>query len=254
MAILGYKTGNRGHPIRAFGMAEWLETRGVAGWLEIATDGLEEPARKRIANEIGTHYAEAVGAHLMAGETEHSAQASALEELGDPVAAALNFKKSHLTEVEARAMKWMERTAAKPLFSLRALPLDLIPFIGVALLFSRGRWISRPLMDSHFFAGLLLVAYTGFRLIPHLLCVRNLPRYSFFKGVALSYFMTTLGITLNFALIFYMQDRNSPSAFNAVFICVLYGYKLNPGFQIWIMLRKMGDEQKDLPPCRTPAS
>jgi hypothetical protein len=254
MAILGYKNNTRAHPIRAFGMAEWLETRGLAGWLEIATDGLEASAQQRIANEIGVHYAEAVSAHLAPGETELSAQATALADLGDPQEAALNFRKSHLTEFEAKSLNWMERTAGKPLFSIRALLLDVIPVVGLVLLLSRVRWISRPLLESHFFAGLVIVAYAGFRLIPRLLCAGNRPRYSFFRGLALSYFMTTVAITLNLALIIYMQDQNFLSAFDAFFICFLYGYRLNPGFQIWIKLRKMGDEQKDLPPCPTPAS
>src|SRR5580658_3727668 len=142
MAILGYKNNNRAKPIRAFGITEWLETRGLAGWLEIATDGLEASARQRIANEIGVHYAEAVSAHQATGETEHSAQATALAELGDPQEAALNFQKSHLTEFEAKSLNWMERTAGKPLFSFRALPLDVIPLVGFVLLFSRVRWIS----------------------------------------------------------------------------------------------------------------
>jgi hypothetical protein len=182
MAILGYKNNTRAHPIRAFGMAEWLETRGLAGWLEIATDGLEASAQQRIANEIGAHYADAVSAHLASGEAEHSAQAAAVADLGDPQRAALNFRKSHLTEFEAKSMKWMDRTAAKPLFSIRALPLDVIPLVGFTLIFFRARRISRPLMDSHFFAGLVIMAYIGFRLIPRLLCARTLTRNSFLRG------------------------------------------------------------------------
>src|SRR5579863_7417708 len=102
MAILGYK--NNTVFIRDFGLTEWLKTRGLAGWLEIATDGLEAPARQRIANQIGCHYAEAIHLHLAEGEPECSAQSTALAELGDPQKAALNFRKSHLTEYEARSM------------------------------------------------------------------------------------------------------------------------------------------------------
>jgi hypothetical protein len=254
MAILGYKNNNRAHQTRAFGMAEWLETRGLAGWLEIATDSLEEPAQQRIANEIGAHYAEAVSAHITAGAPGQSAQASALAELGDPVAAALNFKKSHLSEVQAKSIKWMERAAVNPLFSVRALPFESIPVAAVALSFYSWHWDFRPFLGNHFLAGLLLVAYAGFRLIPRLLCARSLPRNSFLRGLALSYLITGVALTLPFALIIYMQDPGASGAFDASFICLLYGHSLNPGFQIWKKLRKMGHEWQDNPVPPTTAT
>ncbi len=246
MAILGYKNSNRAHSIRAFGLAEWLDTRGLAGWLEIATDGLEEPARQRIADEIGVHYAEAVSAHLAAGEPELSAHSAALANLGDPTEAAQNFQKSHLTELEAKSLKWIERTAAKPLFSFRALPLDSIPLAAVALFLWPLHWNFRPLIDNHFFASCMLAAYTGFRLIPRILCTRTLTHNSFLRALSLSYLITSLVLVFSFALVIYVQEPGPAGALNAVFISLIYGYRLNPGFQIWIKLRKMDDERKDL--------
>jgi hypothetical protein len=156
MAILGYKKSTQF--IRTFGMAEWLKTRGLAGWLEIATDGLEAPAKQRIANEIGAHFDEAVSAHLAAGESESSSRATALAELGDPQAAALSFNKSHLTEFEAKSMKWIEWTAAKPLFTFRSLKLDSMVLLGFALLIFRFPPGTRLLMDLNFLGCFVLVA------------------------------------------------------------------------------------------------
>src|SRR5580658_2613790 len=146
MAVLGYDK---------FNLAKWLETRGLAGWLEIATDGLEAPARQRIANEIGVHYAEAVNAHLAAGDAELAAQSTALAELGDPQKAAVNFQKSNLTDSQAKSMQWMERTATKPLFSVRMLPLDLIPLAGLVFV-----WLPlRQIFSSRLLAVGVLMAY-----------------------------------------------------------------------------------------------
>ncbi|HEV7924924.1 MAG TPA: hypothetical protein VGR14_06190 [Verrucomicrobiae bacterium] len=253
MAILGYK--NSKQFVRAFGLAEWLETRGLAGWLEIATDGLEAPARQRIANEIEVHYAEAVGAHLAAGEPELSAQSTALAELGDPQEAAVNFQKRHLTESEAKSLKWMERTATKPLFSFRALPLDIIPLAAVALfLYHSVQWNSRNELDSHFFAGLALVAYVGYRLIPRLLASRTMPRNTFRKEIALCYLVTFPAVFLPMWLISCMQDGGILGDINRVLFVYLYGFRFNPGFRVWKKLRKMGDERHELPPWPTTAS
>jgi hypothetical protein len=251
MAILGYK--NSRQYIRGFGLAEWLATRSLEGWLELATDGLEVPARQRVANEIGAHYAESVSAHLAAGEPELSAQATALAELGDPQEAALNFQKSHLTKSEAKSLERIEKLAAKPLFSFRTLPLDIIPLAGFALLFSHVNPNSRLLLDAHFFAGFVLVAYAGFRLIPRLLCARTMPRNSFLRKLALCYLVSSVALLVPIALIPYMEHPSISSAGNAAFIFFLYGCAFNPGFRIWNKLRKMGDERNDLPPWRTTA-
>src|ERR1700723_578386 len=132
--------------------------------------GSASPAAHRKRNRV--HYAEAVSAHLAEGEPELAAQSTALAELGDPQAAAVNFQKSHLTESEAKSLKWMEMTVTKPLFSFRALPLELIALAAVALfLYHSVQWNPRHELDSHFLAGLALVAYVGYRLIPRLLAL-----------------------------------------------------------------------------------
>jgi len=252
MAILGYK--NSTQFTRAFGLAEWLKKRGLAGWLEIATDGLEAPAKQRIANELGAHYAESVSAHLAAGEAELFAQATALAELGDPQEAALNFKKSHLTEFEAKSLKWMAWTASKPFFSFWALALDGIPLAGIALLFSNVNRNFRLLQEYHIFAGFVLLGYAGGRLIPRLLIARTQPRNSFLRELTLCNLITVVAFALTFALMFYVRDPEKFGAFDAVFIVYIYGSAFNPGFKIWNKLRKMGDERNSLPPNQTAVS
>jgi hypothetical protein len=260
MAILGYK--NSRQLIRKLGLAGWLETRGLAGWLEIATDGLEAPARERIAIEIGAHYAEAVGAHLAAGESELSAQAAALAELGDPQEAALNFQKSHLTEFEARSMRWMERTAAKPLFSFRTLALDSIPLAALLLLVFFVPRNTNFLLPFEFILGLkfrfsltlVLVAYAGCRVIPRLLYARTKSPNSFWRQLALSFLITDVALALGFAQYVYISNSGVLAGWNSAFILFLCGYRLNPGLLIWNKLRKMGEERNELPPGPTTAS
>jgi hypothetical protein len=244
MAILGYK--NSSFFTRSFGLEEWLKTRGLAGWLEIATDGLEAPGRQRVAHEIAAHYAEAISAHLAAGEPETSAQATALAELGDPQEAALNFQKNHLTAAEAKQLKWMEWLAAKPFFSFWMPVLDIIPFAGFALLCSNSHWD----FNVRLFAIPVLVAYVGARLIPRLLGTRPLPRESFLKGLVLSNLIAIVSLSFGYALIMYMPDHD---AFAAVLVIYIWGFSLNPMFRIWNKLRKRGDGRADLPPHQTPA-
>jgi hypothetical protein len=248
MAILGYNKSIQF--VRAFGLAEWLQTRGLAGWLEIATDGLEAPARQRIANEIGAHYTEAVGVHMAAGESELSAERLAMADLGDPQEAAVNFRRNHLTESEAKSMRWMERTAAKPLFSLRMLPLDGIPAVWLALLFTHAHRYYSPLLDPQFLAGLALVAYAGCRLIPRWLYARNATGNSFLGELAFSCFVTNAALLFTLALIPCLQNNDGVSGF----LFLIYTYQLNPGFRIWRKLRNMCDKRNDLPPWQSTAS
>jgi hypothetical protein len=249
MAILGYKESVQS--IRSFGLPEWLKTRGLAGWLEIATDGLETPARQRIAIEISAHYSEAVSAHLEAGEAEDSAKRTALAELGDPLEAALNFKKSHLTEYEAKRLKWLEWTAAKPLFAMRSLGLDSIPLAGFALLICND---SHGKLDLNFLGDFLLLAYAGFRLIPRLICARSRPRNLYLKELALSYLLTYAALGFTCASIIWLHDQGAFGAFDSALLLYGYAYAFNPGFRIWNKLRKMRDEGHDLPPCQPTSS
>jgi hypothetical protein len=248
--ILGYN--NDTQFIRAFGQDEWLKTRGLEGWLALAIDKLEEPARQRIANEIEAHYAEAVSAHTAAGEPEVSAQAAALAELGDPQTAALNFQKSHLTETEAKSMQQQERTAAKPLFSFRMMPFDVIPVVGFVLLCSH----ANPVSNFWLLVTAVLMAYVGFRLIPRLLYAKTLPRISFLQSLALSNFLGVAAAAALYTLFFYMRHHDTFEAlYLFLYIFLLFGcFKSNSPLRIWIKLRKMSSELDELPPQRTISS
>jgi hypothetical protein len=250
MAILGYK--NSRQIIRAYGMAEWLETRGFAGWLEIATDDLRAEDKQRITGEIEAHYAEAVSAHMTAGLAQLSAQATALEELGDPEVAAHNFKKSHLTESDAKTLQWIERISSMPLFSFRMLPLDLLPLALFALVYL----LSYISPDFWILAAYLLVQYVGFRLIPRLLSTKGLQRISFLKWLALSAYLTEVAFGSYLAVLFYTKNCN-------IFVLGFLGLNMllssmithsHSSLRIWNKLRKMGEERNDLPPRQTPAS
>jgi hypothetical protein len=253
MAILGYN--NRTLIIRQFGLDGWLKTRGLAGWLEIATDRLDTPAKQRIAREIEIHYADAVNDHMAAGEPEVSAKMTALKELGDPQVAAANFQKSHLTVFEAKSMGRMERTAAKPFFSGWAVLFDGMPIAGTPFLFSYAHQNTLRL-DFHFLAGLLLLSYTGFRLIPRLLFVRTPQSPALLRELALCNFLTQAVVVPFFWLVPFplTQNHDGFQIFDTIFVFYVYGYALNPGLRIWKKLRKMDVKRNELPPWPTPAS
>jgi hypothetical protein len=94
----------------------------------------------------------------------------------------------------------------------------------------------------------------GFRLIPRLLCARPHAHNTFRREIALSYLITVAALALSFALIIYTQDQGNISAFDSALILYIYAYAFNPGLKIWNKLRKMGDEQNELPPGQRTAS
>ncbi|HEX3719213.1 MAG TPA: permease prefix domain 1-containing protein [Verrucomicrobiae bacterium] len=231
MAILGDK--NSSLAFRDVGLTEWWKTCGLPGWLEIATNGLEAAAKQRIAQEIEAHFAEAISDHLRAGESEPSAQEMALKELGDPQVAARNFQKSHLTESDGKAIRWMEWSAAKPFFSFGM--LDAIPLAGFALLWLRGRQTPYVRIAAIF----LLVTYVGCRLIPRLLYTMRLSRTSFIKGVTLSAFLTDTACGICLAMFFYTLCQNIyVSGFFGLFNVLLPNLKSSSSLRIWNKLRK----------------
>ncbi len=71
--------------------------RNLTEWLATATLDLVPSAQARIRAEISAHHAEAVDAHLAAGLAEPAAHQAALTELGDAQAAAVRFRRGHLT-------------------------------------------------------------------------------------------------------------------------------------------------------------
>jgi hypothetical protein len=81
---------------KADGLLSW--------WLAVATKDLAVSSKKRIAREIGLHYAEAVESHLAQGESEDAAPINALKDLGEPKAAAKKFRRSHLTRREEQKL------------------------------------------------------------------------------------------------------------------------------------------------------
>jgi hypothetical protein len=83
----------------------------LSEWLEIATKGLAQAGKQRIAQEIEAHFAESVDAHLTQGEPEQVAQANALAELGDPRAAGKRFRRKHLTQWEAKRLGQLQKYA-----------------------------------------------------------------------------------------------------------------------------------------------
>jgi hypothetical protein len=230
-------------------LAKWLEARRLERWLEIATENLEAPDKERVAREIEAHYAEAVTAHIAAGEPDLSAQDAALEELGEPKAAAANFQKSYLTGCEAKWMHSWETIAAKPLFSSAMLWWDIMPFAALAFLYPHPQWI----IDFRLLATVVLVAYSIFRLIPRLLCARILPRIYFRRTLALWSSMPLVMLGLGFTLLTY-QHRDTLGILMAAYIFFYYRYQMNPGFRIWNKLRKMGDGRTDRLPWQTTAS
>jgi len=230
MAILGYKT--RRH------------FDDLPGWLDIATDNLEDSARQRIAIEIESHFAAAVTAHVEVGQTELSAQATALAELGSPQKAALNFRQNHLTQSEAKWIMRSDELAAKPFFWSLLQPLDYTPLVALGFLASSLHWALQALV------GLTLIAYTGLRLIPRLLFLRSLSRESFRRSVALSFLITSGALVVLWQQV---QMLHLPIAtiFRPLFFTPLsyfLFYILARSIRIWIKVRKTHIVANDLKP------
>lgn len=74
----------------------------LSEWLDVATRKLSTAAKARICSEIEAHFVEAVDEHMQNGSSDAVAQSLALEQLGDPKAAARRFRKHHLTEKDAK--------------------------------------------------------------------------------------------------------------------------------------------------------
>jgi hypothetical protein len=186
--ILGDKDDHR--LLRELGLAGWLNLRSLAGWLEVATDGLEATAKQRIETEIQAHYAEAISDHLAAGDSEDSAGARALTDLGDPRDAARSFRRSHLTESEAKWLRSLRREASLPLYSFQTVRLTLINIfflVGTVLLAVPGH---RSL------GGEMLIYFVGARLIPRLLHVRTRAWFRSACVVAVLCYLSSIGVCL----------------------------------------------------------
>ena len=243
MAILGYDK---------FDLVKWLETRHLAGWLEIATRNLEAPAKQRIAHEIEAHYAEAVNAHTAAGKPEFSAQDTALAELGDPRVAAVNFEKTYLTASEAKWMQSWERIAATPLSSSSMLRWDITPLVALPFLYPN----PQSFINFRFIAVVVLMAYAVLRLIPRSLGAIKLRRIHFLQALALWSCLPLVALGWGFGTFSYTHRDTTRVFFdflgivNAAFLTCFWGFYRNAGWRIWNKLRKTvaAPEHRDATP------
>ncbi len=81
----------------------------VLMWLAIATYKLAPSAQARICAEIEAHYAEAVRGHVEQGLAEPDARAKALADLGSPQKAARRFRRTYLTQSDAKVFAgWLK--------------------------------------------------------------------------------------------------------------------------------------------------
>ncbi len=85
-------------------MSRAKRSRGLQSWLDAATDGLCDAAKERISDEIRGHYAEAKAAEMARGRCEDEAHRIALAALGDAKRARKAFRRTYLTEKEAKTL------------------------------------------------------------------------------------------------------------------------------------------------------
>lgn len=234
MVILGYK---KSAAVRETELAQFLKARGLAGWLELATEGLESTAKRRIAHEIETHYTEAVADHMAAGQSAETAQSTALLELGNPLVAAENFQRTHLTVSEATSTWFIEWIASKPFLSIWVLPLDVAPVFSVVFLsvYFHQSFCLRLL------ALTILVEYLGVRLIPRLLCSRTLPRYALIKQLAFLRFLTNAAFIMCCSLFIYTINHDIVNIFLGFYLLLLPNGAARSPLRIWNKVRKMAD-------------
>jgi len=247
MSILGNKSGKMGKSYVATGLEGWLKTRGLAGWLEIATDDLAQSANERITREIEPHFADSVEVHLKEGKSDEAARAAALAQLGDPTKAAADFRKKHLTEDEDKLLQSLARRAAKPLLSPIPLLCDALVLIGLVFLVS----FLRKWHLSWVFVFPPLVAFSGYRLIPRWLFVRIPAGASYFRWLALSNILINVGFALSLSVAVYSVQNDLSAAFLGLWMgCTTL---LSPGlrdWKIWRKLRKSPDGFVEMPPTQ----
>jgi hypothetical protein len=147
-------------------MRERADNPDLARWLHWATLGLCESARRRIAGEIESHYADAFDAGLREGITAEEAHQTTMFSLGDVDEAKRKFRRTYLTEDEAERLRRMDTRRLSPAWRRRNAVLMPVCVTGFSL-YLLFRWEPLPLF-------LLRVALVGVvmvgsaRLIPHL--------------------------------------------------------------------------------------
>ena len=79
----------------------------VRRWLEVATKGICQEGKERIQEEISAHYEDALRDALHQGSPKIQAHFAAMESLGSPRKAGRAFRRSCLTEREAKWLEWI---------------------------------------------------------------------------------------------------------------------------------------------------
>jgi hypothetical protein len=79
----------------------------VRRWLEVATKGICQEDKERIEEEISAHYEDVLRDALQQGSPKNEAHLAAMESLGSPRKAGRGFRRSCLTEHEAKWFQWV---------------------------------------------------------------------------------------------------------------------------------------------------
>ena len=173
-------------------MFEKPQPQTLSEWLDVATKKLSVSAEARIRSEIEAHFVEAVDEYMQNGSSEPVAQLLALEQLGDPKAAAKRFRKCHLTAREARLLA-VSINESKSVITLLTNYGIFIIFAMLAFAFPLSKY--RPLcMVLEFFvmAGFPTVAFVLLRTheskgnVGRMLLLRSV------SGIPLGFFLLAL--------------------------------------------------------------
>ena len=104
----------------------------LALWIEEATRGLCDDARKRIGAEIESHYADAYEHYRELGYADIQAQNAAVAAMGSPRRARRAFGRSYLTKKEAQALDDLRAPKRGPLLVSLLLFLFSLAFMANA--------------------------------------------------------------------------------------------------------------------------
>ena len=121
-------------------------------WIQIATSGLCDEARRAIDREVMDHYKQALEEALARDIPPLLAIEEALQSLGDPVSAGKGFQRVHLTRLELR---WMSPTINP---GLAGLGVILVTAIWILWFVYDGGWLfaSLPLYTTYLMAHIFI--------------------------------------------------------------------------------------------------
>jgi len=214
------------------------KVESLSEWLEIATKGLVPAAKERIAQEIETHFSEAVETHLKHGEQESVAKIKAVVELGDPKVAGKRFRKKHLTEKEAKKLSLAQKRAGsiKSLFFFCFVSVFYYFFLVIVT----DSFAKRPKLDLFFFVLALFLAGIVLPTITFLI-MRRRQLWRNICALPLMQSIECAAFSLAFALTMTTFVR---------FLCLISMFWAMGGFswlQIWDKVRKTGDDESGAP-------